>query len=98
MARLFSIDFIFKQQHYTALVTAGAAPDGITRYKISPNDEQLKQLLPEGSISFSTLSDLQPLAEKQPRIHELMNCMALALYQKVASPANEAGKLQQHTK
>jgi hypothetical protein len=98
MARLFSIDFIFKEQPYTALVTAGAAPDGVTHYKISPNDEQLKHLLPGGSISFSTLSDLQPLAEKQPRMHELMNCMALALFQKVAPPVTEAGKLQQHTK
>lgn len=83
MARIITIDFKFLQKQYTALVTIGTALDGKARYTVAPNDENLQQLLPGGRISFSSLSDLNPIAEKQPQLHELALSMALALYQRV---------------
>lgn len=83
MARIFTIDLDFQHQQFTALVTACTRVDGMTRFTVLPNDEVLKQLLPEGKLSFNSLSDLSPLVESQPNLHELVLSLTTALQQKL---------------
>lgn len=83
MARIFSIGFDYQHQHYTALVTACSAANSNARYVVMPNDDKLKDLLPNGKISFNSLSDLRPMAEKQPWLNELVLSVASALHQKL---------------
>lgn len=80
MARIFSIAFDFKNERHTALVTAGSQEGQFT---IAPVDEELKNLLPAGKLSFSNLADLQHLADRQPQLHELAFSMVVAVHQKL---------------
>jgi len=87
MARLFSIDFDFQNQHYSALVTVGSAANGNARYMVATNDDDLKTLLPGGKLSFNDLSDLGPIAESQPRLQGLLLSMVMAMHQKLQPAA-----------
>lgn len=84
MARIFSIDFDYQQRQYVALVTASKSDGGDLQYVVAPYDDLLKELLPEGKINFNDPSDLRPVAEMQPKLHELVLSMTSALHRKLA--------------
>ena len=83
MGRIFSISFNYQQQYHNALVTACPAANVNTRYIVTPENDELKSLLPGGKIGFNNLDELQQIAQGKPRLQELLFAIASALNQKL---------------
>jgi hypothetical protein len=84
MARLFSLNFQFREKSYTALIAITTPNNGQPEYTVSLFDEAVRQLLPEGKLCFHQVADLHSEAERQPpMLTELMESLSSALHHKL---------------
>lgn len=83
MARLFSLNFQFQEQQYTALIGVSTSAQGAVEYTVSVYDEAVQQLLPEGKLCFHHLADLQSYDGQLPKVRELLDSLSAALHHRL---------------
>jgi len=67
MSRVFTVEFKYRSNYYTALITELTNARGDSTYRVSLFDEGLRSYFPMGSIIFRILRGEENL---QPRLHE----------------------------
>lgn len=82
MARLFSIDFEYEQQRYTALVSLCNGENGGLSFTVAPTDEYIRKLLPNGKVQFSNPQEIGESCYNS-KLHHLVLSLASAVQQKM---------------
>jgi hypothetical protein len=78
MARMFSLDFEYKDVTYTAVVTIIKA-DSECPISVYLPDTELHYILPDGKVTFNSPQELQMDTNKTAPVQELLNCILTAL-------------------
>jgi hypothetical protein len=78
MARIFSIDFEYKGETYTAVVTI-RKHDSDALLSVYVPDVKLHHILPGGKINLDSLEDHQEDTNDTAPVHELLNSIMIAV-------------------
>jgi hypothetical protein len=78
MSRIFSIDFGYKGETYTAVVTITNTNDDAP-VSIYVPDSELHNILPDGKVTFSSPQELQKGTYQKTPAHELLKSIQTAI-------------------
>jgi hypothetical protein len=78
MSRIFSIDFGYKGEIYTAVVTITKA-NADSPISVYVPDTELHHILPDGKLTLMSPQELQNGHYKKTPIHELLNSIQIAI-------------------
>jgi hypothetical protein len=89
MARLFSVDFNFKDESYTALVNSYMKDKEIS-FDIKLYDPALYNIFPEGKLSYKGRKGYETLGDfNYPHSRELIEAIAGAIDRRLAKIVSE---------
>ena len=79
MSRVFTVEFKYRSNFYTGLITELTSPKGDLTYRVSLFDEDLRSYFPMGSIILRTVRGEDNMQSRSPENAELSESLTAAI-------------------